>query len=123
MMSALHWLVFIVILAGCGKPRPNPVVVVPGLGIPKVAEVSMSVSEIQAAVGDLDVRSYPKVGLPWLRARRLPWEKPDSITAVSSSLGLYLGAQAKDKPVQSLMFFSDPDRIAVDSNVWFTGEL
>lgn len=128
MTSWLFRLLLIVILAGCGKPGPNPVVVVPGQGIPKVAEVSMSLREIQDAVSDLGIRSYPRIGLPWQKdsigeRRRLPWEKPSHMTAVSSSLGLYFSAHDKDKPVQFLFFFSDPDPIALDSPVWFTGQL
>jgi hypothetical protein len=87
----------------------------------------MSLSEIQDAVSDLKIQSYPKIGLPWQRdfgeRRRLPWENPDSIIAVSKSLGLYCAANDKTNPVQVLVFFSDPNPFVVDSNVWFTGQL
>ena len=128
MTLRLYHLLFIAILAGCGKASPAPVIVIPGQGIPKVAEVTMSLSEIQNAVSDLKIGSYPAMGFPWQKdftdeRRRLPWEKPRDLTAVSRSLGLYFSAHDKDKAVQSLVFFCGPDPIPVDSNVWFTGQL
>jgi hypothetical protein len=130
MKRCRHLVTFVVtfLLIGCGKPSTGSVTVVPGQGIPKVAEVTMSLSEIQDAVGDLNTRTYPETGLPWQKdvigeRRRLPWERPHHFTAVSQSLGLYCSARDRDTPVQSLVFFSDPDPIAVKSNVWFTGEL
>lgn len=125
-----HLATFVValLLAGCGKPSAGPMIVVPGQGITKIAELGMSLSEIQDAVSDLKTRAYPETGFPWQKdivgeRRRLPWEKPSEYMAVSQSLGLCFSAPDKKKPVQALIFFTDPDPIPVNSNVWFTGQL
>jgi len=124
-----HFLV-LVTFVGCAERHRDPgsLVVIPGQGIPKIAELGMTLAEIQKAAGDLQMQPYPESGLPWTKnsigdRRRLFWEKPLHVTGVSRSLGLAVSEHNDDKPVRILIFFSDPDPFMVDSNTWFTGRL
>ena len=130
MKSRFYPVILLVVLAGCTQPRRNPgdVIVIPGRGIPKVAELTMSLAELRKTVDDLKVEAYPALGLPGQRnvfgdRLRLPGERPEHYTAVSRSLGLSFSTYNERKPVQLLTFFSDPAPFCVDSNTWFTGQL
>lgn len=129
-MALRVWLLWIVLLlAGCGGKTPDPstVVVVPGLGISNVADITMSLNGIRKEVGDLEIESDPKAGFPWQKdilgeRRRLPWEKPLYYLGVSSSLGLTVSATNRNIAVQEMNFWCGPDGMA-GANAVFTGRI
>ena len=130
MRSRFYPVILLVALAGCTEQKPSTgnLIVIPGRGIPKVAEVTMSLAEIRRTVRDLKVTTSPPVGFPWrkdsiLDPRRLPWQKPEHIHAESRSLGLSINVCGEHDPVKSLVFFSDPLPFSNASNACFTGQL
>jgi hypothetical protein len=131
----------------CRSPRlapliPASIVVHPGVGIPGVAAIGMTVDEVVARVPDAQVRYAPEVRYPWQvvahsysttphrfqaqsSTTRWPWEKPSNVCVEVPSLGVSFDTRSHAEPIDTMRFWShfDPSWPIIGSNTWFCGSL
>jgi hypothetical protein len=139
MRRSFHVMAVALVVSGCswGPTPPSPLIAEPGVGVPGLVELGMSVDQVRIRVRGEGVRYRPTIRYPWqiadydyekphfFQARashtRKLGEKPTDVQVAVPHLGLTCSAGSVKDPIRSITFWSH--QRPGNSNVWFTGRL